>query len=842
MRGQEFRARDKKVRKMSRDGLVEKNLTQGTEHRISKRQADINVSKSARKVPESLPGDRKKTRHPPGLRKKRRHVPYRGGEKSGTGRLPEAEKKRVVGRLPEVEKKRVDVFSAEPEPEKKVPRLRYGREESPPEWDKNARLKTSGPSKEPSGETGEKNRQGTSVRQKKFEKARSRLEKTKAGLEEAEAEIPFRRRVSFRKQYDAESGKAKRRLRFETEIVPEHEKQPLPKRAGKALGRAAATAAILKTHQKIREVEKDNVGVEAAHKVEFAAERMTGSLLRRRKRRLREKPYRAVRRAQKHLARANADMAYQKLLADNPELQKKAVSRWFQKQKIKRKYAAAVRAAEKETRHTLTAVSAAGKAFRVLAETVSARKTVLGIIGIAVMAVSISGAMFSSCSAMLSGVQSAVISTCYVADDAEINRSELAYTELETDLQLDIDNTEINYPGYDEYQYSIGEISHNPYELMGYLSAAYDAFTYGQVEAEILRVFAEQYQLAREEVVETRSYTDNDGNQHVYEWRILKTTLTARPLSEIIAENLPAGDASDRYGLYMQTCGNRQCFWNPFDVEWISHVVSPYGYRLNPSTGEKEPHQGIDIGMSEGTAVKATQDGRVIFAGNDGDYGLCVVIDGEYGYRSRYARCSSLAVSVGQEVKQGDVIAAVGSTGSGLGAYLHLEVSHNGEYLNPYYFVDNGGSGYTPEGNAEGMPVIPENPGAVMGDGSFEAMLAEAEKYLGFPYVWGGSSPATSFDCSGYVSWVINHSGVGNVGRPTAQGLYNICTPVSRENMRPGDLVFFTGTYSSAEPVTHVGIYVGGGRMIHAGSPISYADISNSAYWTGHFYSGGRLP
>lgn len=131
MRGQEFRARDKKVRKMSRDGLVEKNLTQGTEHRISKRQADINVSKSARKVPESLPGDRKKARHPPGLRKKRRHVPYRGGEKSGTGRLPEAEKKRVVGRLPEVEKKRVDVFSAEPEPEKKVPRLRYGREESP---------------------------------------------------------------------------------------------------------------------------------------------------------------------------------------------------------------------------------------------------------------------------------------------------------------------------------------------------------------------------------------------------------------------------------------------------------------------------------------------------------------------------------------------------------------------------------------------------------------------------------------------------------------------------------------------------------------------------------------
>lgn len=124
-----------------------------------------------------------------------------------------------------------------------------------------------------------------------------------------------------------------------------------------------------------------------------------------------------------------------------------------------------------------------------------------------------------------------------------------------------------------------------------------------------------------------------------------------------------------------------------------------------------------------------------------------------------------------------------------------------------------------------------------MGHGSFAAMLAEAEKYLGYPYVWGGSSPP-DFDCSGFVSWVVNESGVGNVGRQTAQGLYNLCTPVSKENLRPGDLVFFTGTYSSANPVTHVGIYVGGGRMIHAGDPISYSSME-SRYWTGHFISAG---
>lgn len=186
------------------------------------------------------------------------------------------------------------------------------------------------------------------------------------------------------------------------------------------------------------------------------------------------------------------------------------------------------------------------------------------------------------------------------------------------------------------------------------------------------------------------------------------------------------------------------------------------------------------------------------------------------------------------------MIASVGSTGSSTGAHLHLEVLHNGEYLNPYFFVDSGGISYEPDGMAAGQPEFSDHPGLAMGAGSFAAMLAEAEKYLGYPYVWGGSSPP-NFDCSGFVSWVVGQSGVGNVGRQTAQGLYNLCTPIPKESLQPGDLVFFTGTYSSANPVTHVGIYVGGGRMIHAGDPISYADME-SRYWTGHFYSGGRLP
>ncbi len=126
-----------------------------------------------------------------------------------------------------------------------------------------------------------------------------------------------------------------------------------------------------------------------------------------------------------------------------------------------------------------------------------------------------------------------------------------------------------------------------------------------------------------------------------------------------------------------------------------------------------------------------------------------------------------------------------------------------------------------------------------MGDGSYAVMLAEAEKYIGYPYVWGGSSPETSFDCSGYVSWVINHSG-WSVGRLTAQGLYNICTPVSTANAQPGDLVFFKGTYNTSG-ISHVGIYVGNSTMLAAGDPIGYASLETN-YWQTHFYTFCRLP
>ncbi len=143
--------------------------------------------------------------------------------------------------------------------------------------------------------------------------------------------------------------------------------------------------------------------------------------------------------------------------------------------------------------------------------------------------------------------------------------------------------------------------------------------------------------------------------------------------------------------------------------------------------------------------------------------------------------------------------------------------------------------GTSSSGNA-GIPA-----GSAMGDLAFARLFSEASRYIGYPYVWGGSSPSTSFDCSGYVCWVYTHSGVYNLPRTTAQGIFDQCAVVSREKARPGDLIFFTGTYASGTPVSHIGIYMGGSRMLHCGSPIGYADI-DSRYWKSHFYAFGRLP
>lgn len=898
MREQEFRARDKKVRKMTRDGLVEKNLADGTQRRVSRRTAEVSFKpagqeemEAGRRAGSRLPDGREKAHKKTGQpaagdflaeeketefdqentvsmrdaadkpllsgrdmiharprirkgRKKRRpgRKKYYPGTETGK-RIWEEDragiKEESTGREPgrrQAERGQEKRKSRKGPERKPSSRLHYSREEVLPE--ERAAGKPGENKKEGAAGGRKKDVQGggREAGQQKEYRARKRVEAARKRVERAKAGIPVRRRLRLRHYYGEHYGKLRYRLRFEKEELPEDREKPLAQTAGKMTTHAVSG----KAHQKIREVEKENVGVEAGHKAESAAESWMARQAGRTQRQSGREPYRRLERAQRRLAEREAGLAYRRLLNEHPELKKKALARWMQKRRLKRRYAQAAREAAEELKHSANVLSSIGGAVRSLARKMAGRKGFFLAAAAGILILAVFGSLFSSFTAMLQGLETAVISACYVADDREINESELLYTELETDLAEKIRRTEEDFPDFDEYLYNIGEIGHNPYELMGYLSAAFDAFRFEEVEAEIRRIFELQYELVREEVIETRTYTDEDGLEQEEEWRVLKTTLLVRPLSEIIAGSLHTGDEKERYGVYMQTCGGRQCYGNPFDFPWAGYVTSPYGYRLHPASGDKNLHRGIDIGAAEGTPVRAVQDGIVLSAGEADGYGLCVVVEGQDGYQSRYAHCSALSVHAGQEVKQGDIVGRVGSTGSSTGPHLHLEVTHNGAHLNPYYFVDNGGLGYTAGGGTAAGPDLSGNAGAPMGEEQFAALLAEAEKYLGFPYVWGGSSPETSFDCSGYVSYVLGASDTKEVGRQTAQGLYRLSEPVPREELSPGDLVFFTGTYSTASPVSHVGIYVGGGRMIHAGDPISYADITGQ-YWSSHYFCGGRL-
>jgi murein DD-endopeptidase MepM/ murein hydrolase activator NlpD len=293
-----------------------------------------------------------------------------------------------------------------------------------------------------------------------------------------------------------------------------------------------------------------------------------------------------------------------------------------------------------------------------------------------------------------------------------------------------------------------------------------------------------------------------------------------------------SGEEAAHYAVLLQTKGARQTLANPFgDTNWLHSVTSYYGYRIHPIRGDKDLHRGIDIAMPLGTQILSGQDGTVTFAGWDDGYGYYIVIDDGKGLVSKYAHCNSLNVTTGQPVKVGDVIGTIGSTGSSTGPHLHLEILHNGSYVNPLFFADTGSFNLTPVYGFAGAP---------MGDGSYAALMQTALLFEGFPYVWGGSSPDTSFDCSGLVSYVLRASGVKDVGRLTAQGLYNISSPVLPSEAQPGDLVFFHSTYSTVNPITHVAIYCGGGLMYHAGNPIGYANM-NTPYWQSHFAGFGRI-
>ena len=472
-------------------------------------------------------------------------------------------------------------------------------------------------------------------------------------------------------------------------------------------------------HGKIYEVEHENVGTEGAHRTELAGETVLRHGTRFVKKQIREHPARAVRRAESRHTKATADYYYRKTVEEHPEMQKGgALSRYLQKQKIKRQYAKQVREAAKQGGKTAEkAVSSAGK----LTEKVVAyaKEHPVGLLAAAlclILLLSLQSCL-SSMTTVGNGLVGAVAASTYPSEDADMLGAEAAYCAMEDELQDYLDSYQRTHD-YDEYHFDLDDIEHDPYVLISILTALREgAWTLEEVQGTLQMLFDRQYILTEDVVVEQRYYletdtwTDEDGNTHsdtyrvYYDYYICYVTLENFNLSHLPIY-IMGEDQLSRYALYMATLGNRP--------------------DLFPSSPYVE------------------------------------------------------------------------------------------KYTSP--------------------PVEHDIPEAYLADETFAAILKEAEKYIGFPYVWGGSSPSTSFDCSGFVSYVYNQCG-WDFGRLGAQGLYNISTRTS--NPKPGDLVFFTGTYDTPG-ISHVGIYVGDGWMLHCGDPIGYANL-NSSYWQSHFYAYGKL-
>ena len=552
----------------------------------------------------------------------------------------------------------------------------------------------------------------------KLEKPIKRVKKAEAKADKAQAKIPKKTVVKKERGFDPATGKVKTQLRFE-----EVDKKKPPSKLTHAVRDAPANFVLSQVHREVRQSEDENVGVEAAHKVEQAVE-SGGRLVQSAHRAHQLKPYRAAIRAEKKLERANIDALQKKAEIDSPT--SNPVSKWQQKQAIKKQYAAAkhnqaaqttAKAAENTAKAAKKAAEKAEKAGKYVWE--HRRGFAIAAAILLMLAFLLNG--LSSCSVIMDGVGSGIAASTYPSQDADMLGAEAQYCEMEAELQRYLDTYESTHD-YDEYHFDLDTIEHDPYVLISIITALHQGeWTLDEVQGTLQMLFDRQYILTEDVVVETRyrtetdTWTDADGNTHTdtyqvpYDYYICTVTLENFNLSHVPVY-IMSEEQLGMYATYMATLGNR------------------------PD----------------------------LFPGS--------------GYIGKYVE----------------------------GSYTDYDI-----------------------------------PPEALDDEVFAAIIKEAEKYLGYPYVWGGSSPSTSFDCSGFVSWVINHSG-WDVGRLGAQGLCNICTPVSSANVKPGDLVFFTGTYDTPG-VSHVGIYVGNNMMIHCGDPISYANL-NSSYWQSHFYRYGRLP
>ena len=567
-------------------------------------------------------------------------------------------------------------------------------------------------------------------------KEETSAKKTRSPPKKAKVEQSVPKKKKLKTDADKAAEKAQH-LRFgKAELTPDE-----LSRLSKAQKREmyAAHAARSAVHREVEQYEDDNVGTQALSEGEKAAGNVRDISKSRYARKLKKK----AKMQGKKGARTAKSSAFgsdkaQSAEATSSEGNSNWFSRWWQKQDIQKSYRAATRsggtaaqtAGGKAASNGTTAAksgmeqvidkgrSVVSTAVNGIANFAKSNAHVLLIVGVFLLLLLLVMSAFSSCSILFSGTTQVSGQTIYTAEDRDIRGAETDYKKLEKELDKKIKRTPTDHPGYNEYQYHLDPIEHDPWQLTSFLTTLYDDYTRSEVQAKLQEIFKKQYKLTTWVEVQIRYKTvwviSPAGipvpTQVPYEYRIFHTKLENKGLETVIREELDE-DQWKRYKIFQETLGGRPYLFN----------------------------------------------GGLPFGGSDG------------------------------------------SSESGI------------DYTVP----------------AEALT-----------DSEFAAIYEEAKKYVGTPYVWGGSTPETGFDCSGYVCWVYNQNGY-DVGRTTANGLWQKSQHISEAEAKPGDLVFFEGTYDTVGK-SHVGIYLGNGMMVSAGDPIKYANI-HSSYWEKHLAGFGRL-
>ena len=533
----ELKPRDKITQKMTRDGAIAENQTTGETERISNRIRDADLQKT----PEQQAAQDAMQLPPVSDTSPLPHAP--GAEREQDTAAAERVLERIDGaRTRKASKKAARKAQAEATAKEKSSRLQFTDEErATPELERYIR---------------------------KSDKAADRLDAAKAA-------IPKEKKLVRERTFDEATGKGKTRLHFEEQEKPIGKNKP----HNNPLSRPAQEAGIF-VHNKIHSVEKDNSGVEGAHKSEELAEK--GAKYGTRK--IREgyrshklKPYRAAAKAEKAAEKANVNYLYHKTLHENPQLTSNPLSRFMQKQQIKRQYAKAAKTggaatAKKAAENTRKAAKKTAEETKKAVAFVGRHPAGVGIAVAALLLFIMVSAGLSSCGAMFSGMMNGVLGTSYTSEDSDLVATENNYAAKETELQQRIDNIERDNPGYDEYRYDLDNIGHNPHELASYLTALLQSYTPQSAQAELNRVFDKQYTLTLTEEIEVRyrtetrtdTWTDEDGNSHSdtytvevpYNYYILNVKLTNRPINSFVSELLTA-EQLEMYRVYLETSGNK---------------------------------------------------------------------------------------------------------------------------------------------------------------------------------------------------------------------------------------------------------------------------------------------